>query len=59
MRSLIGGFAGIEPARREWGWEIKDKDPRGRYGYWTNYIYRYLSRSVRDGCGHHEGVIEA
>lgn len=46
-------------ARREWGWEIQDKDPRGRYGYWTNYIYRYLSRSVRDGCGHHEGVIEA
>lgn len=31
-----------KPARREWGFEIQDKDPRGRYGYWTNYVYRGL-----------------
>jgi len=28
-----------KPARREWGFEVQDKDPRGRYGYWTNYVY--------------------
>ena len=21
--------------RKDWGWEIKDKDSKGRYGYWT------------------------
>jgi hypothetical protein len=31
-----------KPARADWGWEVKDKDPRGRYGYWTNYTYRGL-----------------
>ncbi|MEM9008751.1 MAG: hypothetical protein AAGE59_35225, partial [Cyanobacteria bacterium P01_F01_bin.86] len=31
-----------KPARRDWSWEVKDKDPRGRYGYWTNYVYRGL-----------------
>lgn len=31
-----------KPARREWGFEVQDKDPRGRYGYWTNYVYRGL-----------------
>ncbi len=28
--------------RKDWGWEVKAKDPRGRYGYWTNYVYRGL-----------------
>ena len=31
-----------KPARREWGFDVQDKDPRGRYGYWTNYVYRGL-----------------
>ncbi|MBE9157009.1 hypothetical protein IQ265_09250 [Nodosilinea sp. LEGE 06152] len=31
-----------KPARAEWGWEVQEKDPRGRYGYWTNYVYRGL-----------------
>jgi hypothetical protein len=31
-----------KPARRDWGFEVQDKDPRGRYGYWTNYVYRGL-----------------
>ena len=31
-----------KPARMDWSWEVKDKDPRGRYGYWTNYVYRGL-----------------
>ena len=28
--------------RKDWGWEVKGKDPRQRYGYWTNYVYRGL-----------------
>lgn len=31
-----------KPYRVDWSWEVKDKDPRGRYGYWTNYVYRGL-----------------
>ena len=31
-----------KPYRSDWSWEVKDKDPRGRYGYWTNYVYRGL-----------------
>ena len=31
-----------KPARAEWGWEVQEKDSRGRYGYWTNYVYRGL-----------------
>lgn len=31
-----------KPFRVDWGWEVKEKDPRGRYGYWTNYVYRGL-----------------
>ena len=31
-----------KPARRDWSYAIQDKDPRGRYGYWTNYVYRGL-----------------
>lgn len=31
-----------KPARIEWGWEVQEKDPRGRYGYWTNYVYQGL-----------------
>jgi len=31
-----------KPARADWSWEVKDKDPRGRYGYWTNYTYQGL-----------------
>ncbi|PZO36915.1 MAG: hypothetical protein DCF17_16620 [Shackletoniella antarctica] len=31
-----------KPARAEWGWEVQEKDPRGRYGHWTNYVYRGL-----------------
>ena len=28
--------------RKDWSWEVKAKDPKGRYGYWTNYVYRGL-----------------
>lgn len=28
--------------RKDWSWEVKGKDPRGRYGYWTNYVYQGL-----------------
>ncbi|MBD2261246.1 hypothetical protein [Pseudanabaena sp. FACHB-2040] len=28
--------------RVDWSWEVKGKDPQGRYGYWTNYVYRGL-----------------
>ncbi|MEO0488045.1 MAG: hypothetical protein AAFZ49_00630 [Cyanobacteria bacterium J06659_2] len=31
-----------KPYRIDWSWEVKDKDSRGRYGYWTNYVYRGL-----------------
>jgi hypothetical protein len=31
-----------KPYRIEWGFEVTDKDPRKRYGYWTNYVYRGL-----------------
>ena len=31
-----------KPARVDWSFEVQDKDPRGRYGYWTNYVYRGL-----------------
>ncbi|TVQ07437.1 MAG: hypothetical protein EA368_14255 [Leptolyngbya sp. DLM2.Bin27] len=31
-----------KPARAEWGWEVQEKDSRGRYGFWTNYVYRGL-----------------
>lgn len=31
-----------KPYRMDWSWEIRGKDPRGRYGYWTNYVYRGL-----------------
>ena len=26
--------------RKDWSWEVKSKD--GRYGYWTNYVYKAL-----------------
>lgn len=42
VQSWIMSREAGKPARREWGWEVKDKDPRGRYGYWTNYVYRGL-----------------
>lgn len=38
---LVSREAG-KPYRVDWSWEIKGKDPRGRYGYWTNYVYRGL-----------------
>ena len=38
---LLSREAG-KPYRADWSWEVKDKDPRGRYGYWTNYVYRGL-----------------
>lgn len=28
--------------RKDWSWEVKGKDPQGRYGYWTNYVYQGL-----------------
>jgi hypothetical protein len=28
--------------RKEWSWEVKEKDPAGRYGYWTNVVYQGL-----------------
>lgn len=28
--------------RKDWSWEVKGKDPDGRYGYWTNYVYQGL-----------------
>lgn len=31
-----------KPYRADWSWEVKEKDPRGRYGHWTNYVYRGL-----------------
>lgn len=31
-----------KPARAEWSWEVQEKDSQGRYGYWTNYVYRGL-----------------
>ena len=31
-----------KPHRKDWSWEVKGKDPQGRYGYWTNYVYRGL-----------------
>lgn len=31
-----------KPARREWSYEVQEKDPQGRYGFWTNYVYRGL-----------------
>lgn len=31
-----------KPYRKDWGWEIKEKDPQGRYAYWTNHVYRGL-----------------
>jgi hypothetical protein len=31
-----------KPARAEWGWEVQEKDSQGRYGHWTNYVYRGL-----------------
>ena len=31
-----------KPYRQDWSWEVKEKDTRGRYGYWTNYVYRGL-----------------
>lgn len=31
-----------KPYRVDWSWTIKGKDSRGRYGYWTNYVYRGL-----------------
>jgi len=42
VQSWIMSREAGKPARREWGFEVKDKDPRGRYGYWTNYVYRAL-----------------
>lgn len=38
---LLSREAG-KPYRVDWSWEVKGKDPRGRYGYWTNYVYRGL-----------------
>ena len=31
-----------KPYRADWSWEVKEKDSRGRYGYWTNYVYKGL-----------------
>ena len=31
-----------KPYRSDWSWEVKEKDSRGRYGYWTNYVYKGL-----------------
>ena len=31
-----------KPYRADWSWEVKEKDARGRYGYWTNYVYKGL-----------------
>jgi hypothetical protein len=28
--------------RKDWSWEVKEKDPKSRYGYWTNYVYQGL-----------------
>ena len=25
--------------RKDWTWEVRGKDPEGRYSYWTNYVY--------------------
>ena len=38
---LVSREAG-KPYRADWSWEIKEKDSRGRYGYWTNYLYKGL-----------------
>jgi hypothetical protein len=38
---LLSREAG-KPYRIDWSWEVKGKDPRGRYGHWTNYVYRGL-----------------
>ncbi len=38
---LISREAG-KPYRADWSWEVKEKDSRGRYGYWTNYLYKGL-----------------
>ena len=38
---LISREAG-KPYRADWSWEVKEKDSRGRYGYWTNYVYKGL-----------------
>ena len=38
---LLSREAG-KPYRIEWGFEITDKDPRKRYGFWTNYVYQGL-----------------
>ena len=38
---LMSRAAG-KPYRSDWSWEVKDKDPRTRYGYWTNYVYKGL-----------------
>jgi hypothetical protein len=42
VQSWIMSREAGKPARADWSWEVKDKDPRGRYGYWTNYTYRGL-----------------
>lgn len=31
-----------KPARAEWIWKVQEKDWQGRYGCWTNYVYRGL-----------------
>jgi hypothetical protein len=38
---LLSREAG-KPYRMDWSWEVKDKDTKGRYGYWTNYVYKGL-----------------
>jgi hypothetical protein len=42
VQSWIMSREAGKPARADWSWEVKDKDPRGRYGYWTNYTYQGL-----------------
>lgn len=42
FRQWLSSREAGKPYRAEWGWEIKGKDPQGRYGYWTNYVYRGL-----------------
>jgi hypothetical protein len=28
--------------RKDWTWEVRGKDPEGRYSHWTNYVYQGL-----------------
>ena len=31
-----------KPPRKDWSWEVREKDPKQRYAHLTNYIYREL-----------------